>query len=505
MRRRTFIASGATAAAAAAAGAGTWWVLADGSPHEASVPVVPKVRSFTAGDGEPYRITAETSVHVEGGGAEAKRTARLMGRALGLPVREGGGILLRLDPGADGVEGDGYLLVADARAVTITARTGAGLFAGTQTLRQLLPPKVEFGASVPPCRIEDAPRYPYRGVLFDVARHFFTVDEVKRVIDLAALHKLNRLHLHLTDDQGWRLEIPGLPRLTTVGAATEVGGTPGGFYTADDYRTLVEYAAERYLTVVPEIDMPGHTQAALVSYPDLACPGTPTPRPYTGVKVGFSSLCTDSERTYAFVEKVVAAVAELTPGPYLHIGGDEAKTLEHEAYAAFMRRAARIVRDHGKEPMAWNEAAAVSDSGLSVLQFWDSRVGGKAFVDAVQAGAKAVMSPADRTYLDQKYDAGTELGADWAGHVTARDAYDWDPAHYFKGMPADAVMGVEAALWTETIATTADADRMLLPRLAAVAEVGWADAGRDWDAFRRRLVAQFPRWKAAGYGWTELR
>ena len=192
--------------------------------------------------------------------------------------------------------------------------------------------------------MEDRPRFAWRGAMLDVARHFFGVEDVKRYVDLLALYKMNRLHLHLADDQGWRIEIPGWPRLTEHGGSSEVGGGPGGFYTAEDYAEIVRYAAERHVMIVPEIDMPGHTNAALASYPELTCDGEAPPL-YTGIRVGFSFLCAEKEETYAFIDAVVGALAALTPGPYIHIGGDEVRQLTGEQYAAFMARAQAIVRN----------------------------------------------------------------------------------------------------------------------------------------------------------------
>jgi len=215
------------------------------------------------------------------------------------------------------------------------ARTPAGLFYGVQTLRQLLPAAVEYSAAfprpmrLPAARVVDAPRFAWRGAMLDVARHFIEAAEVKRFVDLMALYKLNRLHLHLSDDQGWRLEIRSRPNLTRHGGSTEVGGGPGGFYTQEQYADLVRYAQERFVTIVPEIDMPGHTNAALASYPELNCNGV-APALYTGTEVGFSALCVESEATYRWIDDVVREIAALTPGAYFHIGGEEGERLTHE-------------------------------------------------------------------------------------------------------------------------------------------------------------------------------
>jgi hexosaminidase len=345
-------------------------------------------------------------------------------------------------------------------------------------------------------RIADRPRFAWRGAALDVARHFFTVDEVKRYIDLISLYKLNVLHLHLTDDQGWRIAIDGWPKLTTHGGSTQVGGGRGGFYTKRDYLSIVRYARDRYITVVPEIDVPGHTGAALSSYPELNCDDR-APALYTGISVGFTSLCLDKEVTYRFVGDVIAQLAALTPGPYLHIGGDEAQTVPDDRYVAFVERVQRMVRAHGKRAIGWQETAKAELPPSSVVQYWDLRSGSDAVRRAAERGGKVLLSPASRVYLDMKYDPGTKLGLEWAGHVEVRDAYDWDPAGLLDGIGEQDVLGVEAQLWSETLRSVRDMELMAFPRLPGIAEVGWSPASsRNWDGYRRRLAAQAPRWAA---------
>ena len=400
-----------------------------------------------------------------------------------------------------GVGPDGYDLIVRAETVLLRAETPAGLFHGTQTFRQLLPYWAEHEAilyrqprpaTLPALHIQDTPRYEWRGAMLDVARHFFTVDEVKQFVDLLAMHKMNRLHLHLADDQGWRIEIKKWPDLTAQGGSTEVGGTPGGFYTQAQYAEIVAYAAARFITVVPEIDMPGHTNAALSSIAELNCNGQ-APRRFTGTDVGFSALCVDLEFTYMFLDDVIREIAAITPGAYFHAGGDEVRTLKPEQYRAFIERVQGIVQKHGKQMIGWDEIAAASLLPTSIVQHWRP--------DAEKAqlarAPRLILSPADRTYLDMKYDRETALGLDWAGLIPVRTAYDWDPAAL--GTGAAPVLGVEAPLWSETIATMRDVEFLAMPRLAAIAEVAWSPQGsRSWDDFRRRLGAQAPRWSALG-------
>jgi hexosaminidase len=334
--------------------------------------------------------------------------------------------------------------------------------------------------------------------MLDVSRHFFEVPDVLRLVDQLARYKLNHLHLHLTDDQGWRIAIDSWPRLAEIGGATEVDGGTGGYYTQADYRTIVEYAAARRITVVPEIDLPGHTNAALSAYGELAPDGV-APPPYTGTEVGFSSVAVTSERTYDFVDDVLGELAALTPGPYLHVGGDEAWTLDPAAYATVMNRVQRIVAARGKTVVGWHQLAPTEHVPGRVLQYWGTTTGDENVAAAVRHGARVIMSPGNRTYLDMKYTEQTPLGQDWAGLIEVRTAYDWDPGAYLDGVPTEAVLGVEAPLWTETIRTVAEIEFMTFPRLVAVAELGWSAAStRDWDSFRLRLAAQAPRWGLAG-------
>ena len=418
-----------------------------------------------------------------------------------------GGIVLALGDADRGLGEEGYQLRTGARSVVISARTPAGLFHGVQTLRQLLPAAVESrtavpGAAwtVPDADIRDVPRYAYRGAMLDVARHFLTVAQVERYIDELALYKVNTLHLHLTDDQGWRIAVGSRPRLASYGGSTQVGGGPGGFYSQDDYRTIVRYAASRFLTVVPEIDGPGHTTAALASYPDLDCDGKAPPL-YTGTKVGFSSLCVPKAETYAFLDDVIREIAALTPGPYLHIGGDEAHSTSAADYVAYMDKVQPIVTRYGKTVIGWHQLDAAHPVPGALVQYWGTSGRAPEVVAAAKAGTRVIMSPASRAYLDMQYAPGGPPGQHWAGYVEARTAYDWDPASFLAGLPAGAVYGVEAPLWTETVRTGADLDHLAFPRLPGIAELGWSPAAtHDWNAYRVRLAAQGPRWQRMGIG-----
>jgi hexosaminidase len=369
------------------------------------------------------------------------------------------------------------------------------VFWGVQTLRQLLPASIESETrqpgpwSIAAGIIRDRPRFVWRGAMLDVARHFFGVQDVKRFIDLMAFYKLNRLHLHLTDDKGWRIEIRSWPNLATYGGSTAVTGDPGGYYTQADYAEIIEYARSRYMVVVPEIDMPGHTNAALSSYAELNCSGAAPPL-FTGIEVGFSSLCVDREVTYRFVEDVLTELAAMTPGPYLHIGGDEAQATDQAEYRRFIERIQLIVLAQGKRMVGWEEIAQATLDPTSIAQHWASDMA----VRAVQQGSQVILSPAARAYLDMQYDPSSPLGLHWAGYVEVRDAYDWDPAALLEGVREQDVLGVEAPLWSETLRTIEDVEYMAFPRLIGIAEIGWSAAeDRSWEEYRARLAAHGPR------------
>jgi hexosaminidase len=477
------------------------------------LPVIPAPVSAQSTGGAGFSIDRSTRIVTSPGTPEVARIGRYLAGILRpstgfeLPVvSEGAGddvIVLRLG-GDAGLGGEGYRLEVSPASVTLEAHGPAGLFHGIQTLRQLLPAAVERSNAqrgpwrLPPVRVDDRPRFAWRGAALDVARHFFTVAEVKHYIDLIALYKLNTLHLHLTDDQGWRIAVDGWPNLTAHGGSTQVGGGRGGYYTKGDYASIVSYALDRHVTVVPEVDVPGHVNAALASYPELNCDGR-APDLYTGIHVGFTSLCLSKAVTYRFLDDVIGELAALTPGRYLHIGGDEADTVPEDEYVKFMERVQRMVQAHGKRAVGWQEAAKGILLDSTVVQYWDTRSSPAAVRRAAQSGSKVVLSPASKVYLDMKYDAHTRLGLEWAGYVEVRDAYDWDPGTLLDGVDAGRVLGVEAQLWSETLGGISDAEFMAFPRLPGVAEVGWSTASpRDWDDYRRRLGEQAPRWAAMG-------
>lgn len=417
-------------------------------------------------------------------------------------------------------DGEGYTLRIDD-GVRVEG-SESGLFYGIQTLRQLLRRDGEGTWSLPRAEIVDVPRFAYRGLMLDVARTFFDVDTVKAFIDRAASLKFNRLHLHLTDDQGWRLHIESRPLLTERGAVTAASGRAGGFYTQDDFREIVKYAASRHILVIPEIDLPGHTHAIGLAYPEIveapvmnenlraqaAELGQALPvagEPYTGWGVGHSSVRIHDDATWDFLRDVLGEVAALTPGPFLHIGGDEAHGTDPADFDAFIERATALVGAFGKTPVTWHEAGSAEVAPGTIGQFWGSTAPDERVADVTrrfaQRGGAVIMSPSDAAYLDQKYDADFPLGLTWAALIDLETAYGWEPTAIVDGLPAEAVIGVEGPLWTETVETLDDIDQLIFPRAAAIAEIGWsAQDTRDWASFRRRVGELASVWDAAGWG-----
>ncbi|WP_157802443.1 beta-N-acetylhexosaminidase [Sediminihabitans luteus] len=499
-----------------------------------------------AGDGDTVEVSADDLDVVPG-----SITLRLVGDAAGWDPN---GPLT--DPAAER-----YALAATSDGVTIEAATPAGLFRGTQTLLQLLPapvaatseqPAPAGGWTVPAVRVEDQPRYAYRAVGLDVARRFYPVEDVLRLIDQAASYKFDVLRLHLADDQGWRIAIDGMPELTEIGARTQSGFAPGTndtgedwYYTAEDYARIVDHAARRFVTVVPEIDGPGHTLAAQSAIGALRCDGTPA-EPYSGFDVGNPMICSSDENMPAvrdYLHGVVTALADMTPGPYLHLGGDEVPDPPDGWYENYTEAANAEVVAAGKTVIGWHEwAQSETLPPGTLVEYWG--VGGRNRAgigtqvetdevgymrDAVDKGADVVMMPPDRTYLDMRYDDWSTYGLQWAGFVDLEQAYDWDPATELTSplddslvaVPADRVVGVEAALWSDRtyqngVLALPDStddfvpvqqymDYLLYPRLPAVAEVAWTpQAQRDYATFVPRLVQHAARWDAQQIGWNRV-
>lgn len=477
-----------------------------------------------------FEVTSNTGIHLIGSSEKLISIGDFLAGSLrpatgfSLPVsKDSGEIVLELTGSGNS---EAYELEISEGGIQITASGEAGLFYGVQTLIQLFPPDIKQTTPqnrdwiLPQGRIKDTPDFVYRGSMLDVARHFISKEDVKFYIDQMASLKLNYLHLHLTDDQGWRIEIKSWPKLTEIGSSSEVGGGKGGFYTQEEYKELVNYAADRFITIVPEIDMPGHTNSALASYAELN-PGVNLPigqsldslnkRPldyqmpltspqasqmYTGMEVGWSTFAPKLEVTYAFVDSVVREISLLTPGPYFHIGGDESHVTEKGDYVYFVERVQDIVSKYGKVCIGWDEVATAKLLPENVAQFWAKEENA---LLAKSQGNKVLLSPAKKAYLDMQYDSLSRIGLHWAAYIDLDSAYLWDPATYVKGLSKEGILGVEAPLWSETVTNRADINYLAFPRLAALAEVAWTTKEkRSWEGFVARIPIQGDRWTIQG-------
>jgi hexosaminidase len=534
------------------------------SPHDTKTPpgrgeqdvivgsdvVIPSVATVERAAGE-VRLQSIATVAVRDVGlrAVADRFRASMRDLVGIelprpvvePVARGGGLTIELERGQEpqrptrGIRADGAppgvesssLVVSDA-AITVRAATPEGAHRALTSLLQM----AAGNDGIVPCgTIDDAPELAWRGLSLDVVRTFVPVDEVKRVIDMLSLYKLNVLHLHLTDNEGWRLEIESRPRLTEVGARGATARRPGGYYTRAQFRELVDYARERFVTVVPEIDVPGHSRAALAAYPELARPGSDSP-----------NLDPASEDVWRFVHDVMHEVATLSPAPFLHIGGDEAFGMPDDEHAAFVRRTIAIVKGLGKRVVGWQEICRGGVGPDDVVQYWIDFAGesgltseksplaaeyspeimqtlvehfGKARGDLARIAeqrAQILLSPNAHLYLDRPHaDASTvrkqerrraRLGLPAYPASSLEEMFEWDPLQVAAGVEPEAVVGIEAAMWCETVETMDDLEVLLLPRLAGVAEAAWSPSRRAaWAEHRNRLGAHARLWRRAGWSW----
>lgn len=433
-----------------------------------------------------------------------------------------GNILLALDGKIQNEEG--YTLTVNAKGVVITGKTPAGVFFGIQTLRKSLPVMQEKGQGVtlPAVSIADEPRFPYRGMHLDCARHFFSLDFVKEYIDLLALHGMNRLHWHISDDQGWRIEIKKYPRLTEIGAwrsGTTISRNSdvddrvrhGGFYTQEECREIVKYAADRYITIIPEIDMPGHMLAALAAYPELGCTGGPYEVSHLW-GIFPDVLCPGKEVTFQFVEDVLAELITVFPSDIIHIGGDECprdrwaecplcqqrikdeglvpqegQTKEDLLQGYFTRRVEKFLHVHGKTLLGWDELLSCGVDQTSTIMSWR---GAEPGAKAAKLGHDVIMTPYNAMYFDY-YQTGDILYEPFSigGNVQVKDVYAFEPvAAELTEEEAKHILGVQANLWTEYITYPQHAEYMVLPRMAALAEVQWLQPDKkDYDAFLVRL------------------
>ena len=440
-------------------------------------------------------------------------------------------IILDLNPQ---LPAEAYKLNVSKKQVRIEASRPAGFYYALQTLKQLMPRNVMAGVatsdhsqwSLPSVEIEDAPRFEWRGFMLDEGRHFFGKDEIKRVIDMMAIYKMNRFHWHLTEDQGWRIEIKKYPRLTSFAAWRPfdklndwwVGGRTfceqddpravGGYYTQDDIREVVAYAADRHITIIPEIEMPGHSEEVLATYPELSCSG----KPYVN-----ADFCIGTEKTFEFLENVLLEVIDLFPSEYIHIGGDEAsksswKTCprcqrrmadEHlnsvdELQSYMIHRIEKFLNDHGRKIIGWDEIIEGGLSPTATVMSWRGEEGG---IKAVKAGNQAIMTPGKYCYLDAFQDAPNTQPVAIGGYLTLEKVYSFEPVpDSLSTKEAKLILGVQGNVWTEHIPTPEHYEYMIYPRILALAEIGWSPSEvKKWDNFHTRALQAVNILREQGY------
>lgn len=482
-----------------------------------------------------FQLDGKTTIRVKPASPEIIDTARYLAAnikdqvGISVAVAEGDagdspGILLTTE-GADRSLGEeGYNLRVSVDGIVLRANTAKGVFWGVQSIRQLLPVGKTDTVTIEGVNILDKPRFPWRGMHLDVGRHFMPVEFVKRYIDLLAYHKLNTFHWHLTEDQGWRIEIKKYPKLTEVAAwrTQEDGSRYGGFYTQDEIREVVAYAASRHITVVPEIEMPGHTKAVLAAYPELSCTGGPFEVP---AKWGIFEdvFCAGNDQTFKFLEDVLEEVMPLFPGEFFHVGGDECPKArwkecakcqqrikdeglasEDELQSWFIKRMARFLASHEKRLVGWDEILEGGLAPSATVMSWRGNKGG---IKAAQMGHDVVMSPTTHCYFDYRQaDGPDEGGSPHAPKLTLETVYEFDPIPpELSPEEGKYVLGGQANVWTERIPTPQRVEYMAFPRTCALAEAVWSvPERRDWDDFHRRLKVHLQRLEAMKVNFRRL-
>ncbi|MBU8977061.1 family 20 glycosylhydrolase [Lysobacter sp. MMG2] len=504
------------------------------SASAAATPVIPRPAKVEAREGR-FVFGPQARIAVAGDNAEATRIAHdfaaRVQQARGFTPQVGGAgdgaaVVFAIDPAIAPAGDEAYVVDITPQGVKVSARAPAGLFYGAVTLWQLLADGAQGEASIAAQRIEDAPRFGWRGVMLDVARHFRTPDEVKEVLDQMALHKLNTFHWHLTDDQGWRIQIKQYPKLTEVGGCRIPAGAAGvdakgkpkpycGFYTQDEIRDVVKYAADRYITVVPEIDLPGHAQAAIASYPELGVTGKAPPvSPDWGIHTWLFNV---DDGTFKFLENVLDEVMPLFPGKYIHLGGDEAAKDQWQASPAvqakknelglkdemqlqtwFMGRLGKYIEGHGKRLLGWDEILEGGPPADATVMSWRGTDGA---IEAARAGHDVVLSPSPALYLNHIQSDAADETPGRADVISLKSVYDFQVVPVqLNAEQTKHVLGAQGNLWTEHHRTQQRVERGLFPRAAALAEATWTpDDRKDWNDFLQRMAFETQRYRLTGF------
>lgn len=443
---------------------------------------------------------------------------------------------INLTANLDAANPEAYRLTVNSENISIDGASSAGTFYGIQTLRKSIPEAMKSNVLFPAVTINDQPRFSYRGAHFDVSRHFFPADSVKTFIDMLALHNINKFHWHLTDDQGWRVEIKSRPELAEKGSkrsGTVIGHNSGvydtipveGFYTQDQIRDIVKYAADRHITVIPEIDLPGHMLGALTAYPELGCTGGPY-EVWQQWGVSTDVLCAGNDSIYTFLDDVMGEIVELFPSEYIHVGGDECPkdnwkkcpkcqakivelgivgdakgTQEEKLQSHVIHHVSNFLTSHGKKMIGWDETLEGGLAPGAVIMSWRGEEGG---IEAAKQGHDAIMTPTSYFYFDyyQTLDQQNEPIA-IGGYVPLEKVYSYEPISAdFNEEEAKHIIGVQANLWTEYMPTFSQVQYMELPRMAALSEVQWSNAPKDYDNFMERLPQMVNQYIANNYNFS---
>lgn len=503
---------------------------------KASYDIVPLPASVSMQKGEPFMLSSATRIVYTGSDEAMKRNAKFLadyltqttGIKLSTNAASGKAQKNAITLCTDSKMGEeAYRISVDKKGIVITGGSAKGMFYGIQTLRKSVPVGKTDNIELSPVRIADQPRFGYRGMMLDCSRHFFTVDFIKKYLDLMAMHNMNVFHWHLTDDQGWRIEIKKYPRLTSIGSkrsGTIVGFNSmvddqreyGGFYTQDQAREIVEYARQRYITVIPEIDMPGHMKAALAAYPELGCTGGPYE---VGHRWGIylDVLCLGNEKIYAFCEDVLKELSDIFPAEFVHIGGDETPTerwaecpkcqavaKEHGLTAKtlqgyFTNRMERFLNQNGKRIIGWDEILEGDINQSATIMSWRGTANGE---KAAEKGHDVIMSPTTYCYFDfcQTDTSTLYEPSPRDGFISVEKVYGYEPLA--EGMSEKAkshILGVQANVWTEYLTCPQAVEYYSLPRMSALSEVQWSSAPKDFGAFKQRLTRMTSLFKLCGY------
>jgi hexosaminidase len=491
--------------------------------YNKGINIVPLPVSITQQEGV-FKLNKKTVLVVKGDGAETVANF-FIGKisnstGFNLNVKESASansIAMTVDA-SSGLADEGYKLNVTPKSVTILASTDRGLFYGMQSLLQLLPAEIEspvkvseINWNIPAVTIEDLPRFKWRGMHLDVCRHFYSVDFIKKQLDVLAMYKVNKFHLHLTEDQGWRIEIKKYPKLTEIGSKRiDEGKEHGGFYTQEDIKEIVAYAAERHIDVVPEIELPGHALAALTAYPEYSCSGGPFKvRNVWGVEPDI--YCAGKEETFEFLENIIEEVVALFPSEYFHIGGDEAPKSkwkecdlcqarikaeglkdEHELQSYFVQRIEKVLKAHGKKMIGWDEILEGGLAESALVMSWRGEKGG---IEAATLGHDVIMTPGNWVYLDHYQGSSKVEPVGIGGYTTMEESYGYEPvpAELDKGK-AKHILGTQGNVWSEYMYTPELVEYRVYPRIIALAEVGWTQPEKkDFDGFVKRMDNQFVR------------